>query len=119
MLKSLEQGNPHSTIWVEKLTPHFFLSPTDSAEIENIISQLKNGKSVGPFSIPSNLLKMLNKFISPILALLINESFSAGVFPDKLKIAKVIALHKKVQLIALQITDPFPFCLLSAKFLKK
>ena len=38
---------------------------------------------------------MLNFFISPLLATLINESFSTGVFPDKLKIAKVIALHKK------------------------
>ena len=58
-----------------KIDSSFFLSPTDSAEIENIISQLKNGKSVGPFSIPCNLLKMLNKSISPVLALLINESF--------------------------------------------
>ena len=38
---------------------------------------------------------MLNKSISPILALFINESFLTGVFPNKLKIAKVIALHKK------------------------
>ena len=78
-----------------KIDSSFFLSPADSAEIENIISQLKNGKSVGPFSVQCNLLKMLNKLISPILALLINESFLTGVFPDKLKIAKVIALHKK------------------------
>ena len=78
-----------------KIDSAFFLSPTDSAEIETIISQLKNGKSVGPFSIPYNLLIMLNKSISPILASLINESFLTGVFPDKLKIAKVIALHKK------------------------
>ena len=78
-----------------KTDSSLFLSPTDSAEIENIISQLKNAKSVGPFSIPCNLLKMLNKFISPILALLMNESFLTGVFPDILKIAKVIALYKK------------------------
>ena len=78
-----------------KIYASFFLSPTDSAEIETIDSQLKNGKSVGPFSIPCNLLKMLNKSIFPILALLIDESFLTGVFPDKLKIAEVIALHKK------------------------
>ena len=40
-------------------------------------------------------MKMLNRSISPILAVLINESFLTGVFPDKLKIAKVIVLHKK------------------------
>ena len=38
---------------------------------------------------------MLNALISPLLVILINGSFSTGIFPDKLKIAKVIALHKK------------------------
>ena len=78
-----------------KLEHSFFLSPTDSAEIESIIFQLKTGKAVGPYSIPCNLLKMLNSSISPMLAILINESFQMGVFPDKLKVAKVITLHKK------------------------
>ena len=58
-----------------KLEHSFFLSPTDSAEIESIISQLKNRKAVGPYSIPCNQLKMLNSSISPMLAILINESF--------------------------------------------
>ena len=30
-----------------------------------------------------------------MLAILINEFFQMGVFPDKLKVAKVITLHKK------------------------
>ena len=72
-----------------------FISPTNSAEVEGIITQLKNKKSVGPYSIPCNLLKMLCHSVSPILVTLINESFSSGIFPDKLKIAKVITLHKK------------------------
>ena len=38
---------------------------------------------------------MLSHLVSPILATLINESFSSGIFPDKFKIAKVITLHKK------------------------
>ena len=38
---------------------------------------------------------MLNQSISPLLVILINESFLTGIFPDKLKIAKVNALHKK------------------------
>ena len=79
----------------DKLEKSFFISPTNSAEVEGIIAQLKNMKSVGPYSIPCNLLKMLCHSVSPILATLINESFSSGIFPDKLKIAKVITLHKK------------------------
>ena len=53
-----------------------FLSPSDGAEVGSIISEFKKGKSVGPYSIPCNLLKMLNLLISPLLATLINESFS-------------------------------------------
>ena len=44
---------------------------------------------------PVNLLKMLNHLISPSLSILINESFSTGIFPDQLQIARVITLHKK------------------------
>ena len=65
------------------------------SEIDSIISRLHKRKSVGPYSIPINLLKILSPNIASSLASLINESFSTGIFPDKLKIAKVIALHKK------------------------
>ena len=54
--------------------PTFFLSPTDSVEVESIISNLKKGNSVGPYSIPGDLLKVLNELISPLLVMLINES---------------------------------------------
>ena len=73
----------------------FFVSPTDEAEVTSIISQMQTGKSVGPFSIPLILLKMLKSAIAPSLSVPINESFCTGIFPDKPKIAKVIAIHKK------------------------
>ena len=101
------------------LSTHFFLSPTDSAETECIISQLKNGKAVGPYSIPCDLLKMLNSSISPMLAILANELFQTGVFPDKLKVAKVLHCTRKGQLTIHKIIDPFPLCPFSAKYLKK
>ena len=76
----------------------FFISPTGSSEIGSIIYQFHKGNSVGPYSIHINLLhKILCPNIASSLASLINEiqSFSTGIFPDKLKVAKVIALHKK------------------------
>ena len=72
-----------------------FVSPTNRSEVKNIISELQTGKSVAPYSIPINLLKMLSPAIVSPLVILINESFSAAICPDKLKIAKVVALHKK------------------------
>ena len=96
----------------------FFVSPTDRNEVKNIISQLQTGKSVGPNSIPINLLKMLSPVIVSPLVILINKSFSTRIFPAKLKIAKVVALHKKAPLAILLIIDLFHFCLSLVKYLK-
>ena len=73
----------------------FFVSPTDSTEVSNLISGLKNGKASGPNSIPTIVLKHLNRDISTILADLFNLSFSTGVFPEKLKTSSVLPLFKK------------------------
>ena len=72
--------NHYFTNIAAKVDVSLFLSPTDAVEVGSIISELEKGKSVGPCSIPCNLYKMLNPFISPLLATLINESFSTGVF---------------------------------------
>ena len=73
----------------------FFISPVNTLEIVDIISSLKNGKAAGPFSIPMNLLKILSNLIAEPLCTIVNESFSTGIFPYDLKLAKVIPLHKK------------------------
>ena len=48
-----------------------------------------------PYSIPISLLKILSSHITKPLCTIINDSFSSGVFPNSLKLAKVIHLHKK------------------------
>ena len=64
-------------------------------EIENILSNLDSSKSIGPFSIPINLFKVLKRHISYPLAKLINQSFVKGIVPSKLKVAKVIPLFNQ------------------------
>ena len=56
---------------------------------------MKNGKAIGPYSIPVFLLKILSEHISIPLCEIINDSFSSGIFPDLMKLAKVIPLYKK------------------------
>ena len=58
----------------------FFLTPTDSTEVSNIIISLNQNKSDGPNSVPIKILKLLNKDISDQLAILFNQSFSSGYF---------------------------------------
>ena len=62
-------------------------------EILDIINSLSN-KSTGPASIPLRLLKIVADLIVIPLCRIINISFSSGVFPDVLKVSKIIPLHK-------------------------
>ena len=51
-------------------------------------------KGSGPISIPLRLLKVAVDLILTPLSHIINISFATGVFPDILKVAKVLPLHK-------------------------
>ena len=73
----------------------FFLTPTNSTEVSNIIFSLNQNKSDEPDSIPIKILKLLNKDISDQLAILFNQSFSSGIFPSILKTSKIITIYKK------------------------
>jgi hypothetical protein len=77
------------------ISQSFQLFPTTTFEIEEEISNLNNSKSAGPFSIPTKLLKMLKSILSAPLAHLFSCSFSSGVVPDKLKVARIIPVYKK------------------------
>ena len=74
-------------------TDSFFIATPE--KIKMIINSMKNGKAVGPYSIPVYLLKILSEYIAVPLCDIINDSFSSGVFPDLMKLAKVIPLYKK------------------------
>ena len=73
----------------------FFWGPTVPAEIVKIIDRLDISKSTGPNGIPVFLLKTFKHFFSHWLSKLVNICFETGIFPDILKTAKVIPLHKK------------------------
>ena len=86
-------------------------------EIEEIISSFRNGKSTGPYSILVKLLKILSPYISQPLAIIFNATITLGVFPDKLKYAKVIPIHKDPPQIP-QIINQSHSSLFSVRFLK-
>ncbi|XP_065684072.1 uncharacterized protein LOC136096582 [Hydra vulgaris] len=72
-----------------------FIKPTDKNEVLSIIHSLNDSKASGPNSIPIPIFKALANDISPVLSELFNLSFTTGVFPDILKTASVIPIHKK------------------------
>ena len=71
---------------------HF--KPTTAVEIHNIISNLNSRKASGADEISVYVLKELRDLLSPIMSNLINECFQKGTYPDCLKLAIVIPLHK-------------------------
>jgi len=67
---------------------------TDSYEITNIVSSLKNKTSSGFDDIPVTVVRKCIATIAEPIVALINCSFRTGRFPDQLKIAKVYPVFK-------------------------
>ena len=96
---STENNIPHNPF----IKPEFYLknrnllnftfAKISNQEVLEIINNLEN-KSPGPQSIPIYLLKLSADLIINSLCKIISNSFSSGIFPDALKISKVIPIHK-------------------------
>jgi len=71
----------------------FIIANISTDEVLDIINQLET-KSTGPQSIPIKLLKIIPDLIIIPLCKIISNSFTSGVFPESLKISKVIPIHK-------------------------
>lgn len=97
----------------------FFCSEVTANEVELHINELKNTKSTGYDDLTTQIIKLSAHVISHPLSYIFNLSFSEGVFPDLLKMAKVIPLHKSGKLDV--ITNYRPISLLSnvSKILEK
>ena len=69
-------------------------APVTPKELYAIIKDFKDGKAPGVNDIPVSIIKKTVDVISDPLVSIINLSLSSGVFPDKLKISKIIPIHK-------------------------
>ena len=63
---------------------------------------MSSKNSSGYDNISPKLIKSIAPLIVPSLTLIINQSLTTGVFPDKLKIAKVIPIYKKLDKTQIQ-----------------
>ena len=72
----------------------FFINPTSPDEIIRIIGQCKNKYSSGWDNVPMAIIKSVGLHIAAPLAHICNLSFSTGIFPSKMKLAKVTPIYK-------------------------
>ena len=77
--------------------PHsFFLSLTNSEEVEAIIRMLKIKKATLSWDIDIKFIKLACSIISPIIISdLFNLCVKSGVFPDDMKVAEVISIFEQ------------------------
>ena len=78
-----------------RISQSICLTSVTPEEIETIMQSLIVKKAPCPDSIPLFLLKILSGHTALPLSIIVNQSFEAGVFSDKLKIGKVNLIHKK------------------------
>ena len=76
----------------EKIHATFQFETVATDEVKKIIDKLKPKASSGQDGISSALLKETNLITANIITLIINQSISTGIFPEKLKIAKIVPI---------------------------
>ena len=92
----IPQGRHPYQYYLRNSTPNRFnFSLTNSSEVKKIIAKFLPKASSGYDDLPMKLLKKVSPILCEPITLIINQSLSTGIFPDKLKTAKVIPLFKK------------------------
>ena len=75
-------------------TASIFLNPVWIFDIINIKDSLKTSKSTGPHIVATILIKAAKIQIPEVLTHIINNSFKHGIFPNILKLSKIIPVYK-------------------------
>ena len=96
-----------------------YLTPVSSTEIEKILKALQPKTSYGTDCISNKLLKEIGAFVVEPLQLIFNKSLELGVFPDRMKIAKVIPLFKSKSRELASNYRPISLLLTLSKILEK
>ena len=97
----------------------FHLKQTNPKEIISVINNLPMKTSAGHDKISCIILKEIKDIIAQPLSLLVNQAFNTGVFPSKLKLAKVIPLFKKGDKTSIENYRPISLLPCMSKVLEK
>ena len=96
-----------------------FLSPTSPTEILNLINELPNKKSAGHDTINNVLLKSLKTVLLELLSIVFNKSMNEGIFPEVMKLADTIPLHKNKEKYLVDNYQPISLLITLSKILEK
>uniref|UniRef100_A0A1Y1K185 Reverse transcriptase domain-containing protein n=1 Tax=Photinus pyralis TaxID=7054 RepID=A0A1Y1K185_PHOPY len=94
-IHSIKNNDP-TTLSTNTNQRTMYLYPFCEQELIQLINnKIKSKRSAGPDDFPCFLVRIISHVIVRPLTYLINLSFLTGAFPEALKLAKIIPVHKK------------------------
>ena len=90
-----QSNNEHKKYLDPLILQSIFLYKTNENEIKDTIKNLKNSNSSGHDYFSTRFIKLSASVLIPSLVKIFNLAISTGVYPNNLKIARVIPLFKK------------------------
>jgi len=96
-----------------------FIAPCSPTEIIHIVHDLKNSKRLGLDGFSTPVIKHVVYQIANPLSLIFNKSLESGIFPDKLKLAKVIPVFKAEDKLLVSNYRPISILSVFSKILEK
>ena len=94
LYKALPPETEDPTSYMKTNVNSLYLTPTDADEVLSLLKDMKNS-SAGYDGISSITVKYVaNELLEPLIHIC-NISLSLGEFPDEMKLARVVPIHKK------------------------
>ena len=110
---------PFHSYLIKPCPSSFGFQYTNPTDVSKIINTIKPKSSAGYDNISWNLLIQIGDIIACSLSIIINQSLCTGIFPKKLKLAKVIPLYKKDNEKSFGTIVQSPCCHLFLKYSKE
>ena len=77
-----------------RVEPSMFISPVTEEELINTVKNLRSKNSLDCLGLNMRIIKQIVPCIKDQFLNICNKSFEQGIFPDKMKIAKIIPIFK-------------------------
>lgn len=116
-----ESNHSYADVISEKYTINhsMYIEPTDEFEVIDISRNLKSNKSAGYDGYSPSIIKTVINYIAQPLVHVFNLSLSNGIFPDRLKIAKVTPIFKSDDKLTMNNYRPISVLPIFSKLLEK
>ena len=102
----------------ERSSLNMFLSPSSPGDVKEVILSMSNKRS-GINEVPVKIYKLLVDKLSYVISFIFNMSIEQGVFPQNLKNAKVVPIHKSGSPFLIKNYRPISLLPIVSKFFEK